>query len=212
MHRSLLTKVLFAYCFIGVPQLTLRFEDPPDGPKRIFKDEFIENLVGDWKLTRKIRGKEVQNTVKAEWVLNHQFLQLHMKDVAVHYGPARAGEELEPLLGLHRHEELDEHDVVVAGLHHRLGEHVEDLARHFARAEEWERAVQYHAEAGRKAGALCANMQAVGWFERTLELPCDLEGAEVKVEGREGIPTGRAARPVRGGATLPRGEHPGPAR
>src|SRR5919106_5522780 len=24
-------------------------------------------------------------------------------------------------------------------------------------------------------------------FERTLELPCDLEGAEVKVEGREGI-------------------------
>jgi HSP20 family protein len=24
-------------------------------------------------------------------------------------------------------------------------------------------------------------------FERTLELPCDLEGAEVKIEGREGI-------------------------
>jgi hypothetical protein len=57
-------------------------DEPPDGPKRIFKDEFIENLVGDWKLTRKIRGKEVQNMVKVEWVLNHQFLQLHMKDVA----------------------------------------------------------------------------------------------------------------------------------
>ena len=58
-------------------------DEPPDGPKRIFKDEFIENLVGDWKLTRKIRGKEVQNIVKVEWVLNHQFLQLHMNLQAV---------------------------------------------------------------------------------------------------------------------------------
>lgn len=55
---------------------------PADGPKRQFQDEFIENLVGDWKLTRSIRGKEFKNTLKAEWVLNHQFLELHMKDVA----------------------------------------------------------------------------------------------------------------------------------
>lgn len=57
-------------------------EDPPDGPKRIFRDEFIENLVGKWRLTREIRGKEVENAVEVTWVLNHQFLQLHMKDVA----------------------------------------------------------------------------------------------------------------------------------
>jgi hypothetical protein len=57
-------------------------DDPVDGPKGSFKDDLIENLIGDWKLTRKIRGREVENTVKAEWVLNHQFLQLHMKDVA----------------------------------------------------------------------------------------------------------------------------------
>ena len=57
-------------------------DDPPDGPKRIFQDPFIDNLAGEWKLTRKIRGKEVHNTLKAEWVLNHQFLQLHMKDTA----------------------------------------------------------------------------------------------------------------------------------
>ena len=44
--------------------------------------ELIENLVGEWKLTRKIRGKEVENKVKAQWVLNHQFLQLDMKDTA----------------------------------------------------------------------------------------------------------------------------------
>ena len=57
-------------------------EDPPDGPKRIFRDDFIENLVGSWKLTRKIRGTQVENSVEAQWVLNHQFLQIHMKDLA----------------------------------------------------------------------------------------------------------------------------------
>jgi hypothetical protein len=32
-------------------------------------------------LTRKIRGTEVKNRVTARWVLNHQFLQVHMLDV-----------------------------------------------------------------------------------------------------------------------------------
>ena len=59
-----------------------RQDEPPDGRKRVFKDDLIENLAGDWNLTRKIRGKEVKNTVTAKWVLNHQFLQLHMVDVA----------------------------------------------------------------------------------------------------------------------------------
>ncbi len=49
---------------------------------RTFNDPFIQQLAGDWTLTRQIRGKEVENTVHAEWVLNHQFLQVHMKDSA----------------------------------------------------------------------------------------------------------------------------------
>ncbi len=53
-----------------------------EGTGTIFRDDFIEQLVGYWKLTRRIRGKVVENTVKAEWVLNHQFLQLHMQDTA----------------------------------------------------------------------------------------------------------------------------------
>lgn len=57
-------------------------QEPLDGPNRIFKDELLENLVGDWKLSRKIFGRSVENTVKVEWVLNHQFLRIHMKDVA----------------------------------------------------------------------------------------------------------------------------------
>jgi hypothetical protein len=77
-----LAGILLVSGVLGLAQRPVRGDDAPDGPKRIFRDEFIDNLSGEWKLTRKIRGKEVENKVKAEWVLNHQFLQLHMTDVA----------------------------------------------------------------------------------------------------------------------------------
>jgi hypothetical protein len=57
-------------------------DEPADGPKVIFRDDFIDNLAGNWTITRQVRGKEVHNTMTAQWVLNHQFLQLHMKDTA----------------------------------------------------------------------------------------------------------------------------------
>ena len=57
-------------------------QEPFDGRNRIFRDELLDNLVGDWKLTRKMKAQSVENRVKAEWALNHQFLLVHMKDVA----------------------------------------------------------------------------------------------------------------------------------
>lgn len=72
--------LLFACVLATTP--AVHADEPPDGPKRIFKDDFIDNLAGKWMITRKIRGKQVENTMTAEWVLNHQFLQLHMKDAA----------------------------------------------------------------------------------------------------------------------------------
>ncbi|MBI3716937.1 MAG: DUF1579 family protein [Betaproteobacteria bacterium] len=79
-----LDRVLLLIAFMlgtMLPQSAFAAE-PAEGVKTLFRDPYIEQLAGDWKLTRKIRGKEAQNTLKAEWVLNHQFLQLHMKDVA----------------------------------------------------------------------------------------------------------------------------------
>lgn len=46
-----------------------------------FADDLLSNLEGDWRLVRQIRGEEVENSVDASWVLNHQFLRVHMKDV-----------------------------------------------------------------------------------------------------------------------------------
>ncbi len=56
----------------------------------------------------------------------------------------------------------------------RLPDHVDALARHFLRADEWERAAFYLREAGRKAAALCANTEAVQRFERALEVQARL--------------------------------------
>ena len=75
--------VLFGLILISLSGLAvcLRAQEPLDGQSRIFHDELLENLVGDWQLTRKIGGRTAANVVKAEWVLNHQFLLIHMKDV-----------------------------------------------------------------------------------------------------------------------------------
>ena len=72
----LFTWLTFSYLPKIVGQETL------DGRNRIFHDALLDSLVGDWRLTRKIRGQTVQNTARAEWVLNHQFLLLHMKDLS----------------------------------------------------------------------------------------------------------------------------------
>src|ERR1700683_5007321 len=82
MRWTLLATIFLLSGPIGGRRQIARADEPADGPGRIFKDVFIENLAGEWKLTRKIRGKEVENTATAEWVLNHQFLKLQMKDVA----------------------------------------------------------------------------------------------------------------------------------
>ena len=51
----------------------------------------------------------------------------------------------------------------------RLGEHVERLAHHAFRAEEWEKAVGYLRQAGAKALARSANLEAAAHMERALE-------------------------------------------
>lgn len=74
---------------------------PVDGRGGRFDDELFAQLEGEWLLTRQIRGTEVKNTVVADWVLQHQFLHLRMRDVAtppryeaeVYIGYAHAAKE-----------------------------------------------------------------------------------------------------------------------
>lgn len=53
----------------------------PKSPRRApLSDAYLDNLVGEWTVTRKIRGLTVTNSMDAKWVLQHQFVQIHMVD------------------------------------------------------------------------------------------------------------------------------------
>lgn len=57
-------------------------QEPLDGVNKIFRDELVDKLAGNWDLTRNFGTRTERNTVEAKWVLNHQFMLVHMKDVA----------------------------------------------------------------------------------------------------------------------------------
>ena len=59
------------------------------GPTPELKDPFLDNFVGDWSVARKMgNGSTIETTVRGEWVLKHQFIQLH-------YGPGEKAPEYE---------------------------------------------------------------------------------------------------------------------
>ena len=77
-------RVLTALCgIVFVLGPSLRAQDASEGRAKQFTDPLLDNLVGSWQVRRKFgTGRTAENTVHAEWVLNHQFLELHYLDVA----------------------------------------------------------------------------------------------------------------------------------
>ena len=59
----------------------LRPED--SAPRKTLNDQLLDKLVGDWNVERKFpSGRIAKNQVHVEWVLQHQFVELHYRDVA----------------------------------------------------------------------------------------------------------------------------------
>jgi uncharacterized protein YjaZ len=84
MMTTIYQRVVF--CIILLGSLNYVFSQdqlPSDGESTIFQDRLLDHLVGIWKLTGVVAGDSVENIFEAKWVLNHQFLQLHYKDVNV---------------------------------------------------------------------------------------------------------------------------------
>jgi uncharacterized protein DUF1579 len=54
--------------------LPLMAQSPVDWP-----DDFVNHLEGSWKLEGKIMGNNAHHDVRADWVLNHQFLRIEEK-------------------------------------------------------------------------------------------------------------------------------------
>ena len=47
------------------------------------QDDLLDHLVGRWHISRKMAKRSEENTAEIEWVLNHQFVRIHMRDVNV---------------------------------------------------------------------------------------------------------------------------------
>jgi hypothetical protein len=67
-------------CIAAVP-LHTEAEEAARG--KGLNDPLLDKLVGDWTVERKFgSGRMATNSVRAEWVLQHQFVELHYRDVA----------------------------------------------------------------------------------------------------------------------------------
>jgi hypothetical protein len=83
MKRSTSSLLLFFFLVLVVAQA----QPPP-----ALQDRFLDRFVGDWQVERKMgNGRTVQTSVRGEWVLKHQFIQLH-------YGSVDAGSDYEALV------------------------------------------------------------------------------------------------------------------
>jgi Protein of unknown function (DUF1579) len=53
---------------------------PMDGRDHPLQDALLDNLVGNWNVTRVMNKQTFETSAQAEWVLNHQFVRLHYHD------------------------------------------------------------------------------------------------------------------------------------
>ena len=61
-------------------------------PPPALKDPFLDNFVSDWNVVRKMgNSRTIEGSVRGEWVLKHQFIQLH-------YGAGEKEPEYEALV------------------------------------------------------------------------------------------------------------------
>jgi hypothetical protein len=78
LRRSALSFALTLALLVPIPILVS--SQDLDGPDHVFHDALLDHLAGNWTLAGKVVGRPVDQTVDADWVLNHQFLRIHEQD------------------------------------------------------------------------------------------------------------------------------------
>src|ERR1700722_14495214 len=54
-------------------------------------DDLVDHLAGTWKMEGNVMGRAAHHDVRAEWVLNHQFLRIEEKTSSGAARRARSG-------------------------------------------------------------------------------------------------------------------------
>jgi hypothetical protein len=71
-------------CFLGAASGVALAEEQPAAneiPKQVLQDDFLDRMVGNWKMTGTFEGQPVNHGVEVDWVLHHQFLRIHERDL-----------------------------------------------------------------------------------------------------------------------------------
>lgn len=81
-----MTTKLYAIALFLVAVSAIAFPQEPspalDGANHTFHDELLDKLAGRWRLSGTVTHKTAEHSIDAQWVLNHQFLEVHEKDLA----------------------------------------------------------------------------------------------------------------------------------
>jgi len=70
--------------FLGAASGVALCEEQPavvEIPKQVLQDELLDRMVGNWTMTGTFEGRPVNHGVEVDWVLNHQFLRIHERDL-----------------------------------------------------------------------------------------------------------------------------------
>ena len=79
-----LPRTIAALLFLARWAFPAQAQEPPpplDGPHRPVQDSLLDKLTGSWIMAGTVRGQPATSDFRAEWVLNHQFLKIDMRDV-----------------------------------------------------------------------------------------------------------------------------------
>jgi hypothetical protein len=71
-------KICFLFLFALTAIQTLA-QNAGDTTNRQFHDDLLDHLVGKWKITSNAHGSPFTSVLDAKWVLNHQYLHVHLK-------------------------------------------------------------------------------------------------------------------------------------
>jgi hypothetical protein len=75
-------KTIATSVIVAIASLAAQAQEAAGGRGHPLQDPFLDGLVGQWQVARVMPNRTAENTVQAEWVLNHQFLLLHYRDAA----------------------------------------------------------------------------------------------------------------------------------
>jgi hypothetical protein len=83
MKHSLWIVALIGLCFLPRFARSQEQAEPAASviPKAVLHDDLLDKMVGEWQLTGKYEGQPINHAVQVRWVLNHQFLEIHEKDL-----------------------------------------------------------------------------------------------------------------------------------